>query len=682
MYAIINFDSINKTASFLTVTYALLISNSHQMRHNSITSQKKYGMKVPIPMFNVHLYFNFATMKLLCVSCFTILFSIQIQAQYNLVPNPSFEDYNACPVSISGFSYTADTYVDLWLSGHGGTSDYFNACAADFTQVSVPDNLFAEDQPAHTGDAYGGFWTDLYDNNSFIYREYVQVQLISPLVAGECYYVEFWSAPATQSDFFGDAHATTDAIGAYFDTEKVGDGFSSDVLDVIPQIDNNATGNYINPPGEWTKICGYFEAEGGEEWICIGNFHPDDEVEVVAYDGGTLDATPLVYLFVDDVLVTPVDSLAASLINDTVVCAPFEMHAISCGDNYLWSTGETTESITIYESGTYWVQIETSCGVIADTADVLFVYEPEITSNTDIHICFTELPYTLEAFDGYDYYNWNTGETTPNITITEAGIYYVTGFTECVTFVDTFSVDVTEPLSPGLDLGPDTLVCAAAGSWSITLSAPTGFTDYVWSTGETENAITVTEQGIYSVTITTECETFSDAINITEDPNFGDIINLGEDLELCPPAGISTITLSATEGLPNYIWSTGESTQSITISLAGIYTVSSSLLCNDVSDEIQIGLCNEIYIPNAFSPNGDGINDVLEIIIVDPSRIESFTVYNRWGELVFDGSAGAYQWDGMLDGEALQMGVYAYIVLYRDINDAQAILQGNITLVR
>ncbi|MFN3939680.1 MAG: hypothetical protein ACK4IY_03770, partial [Chitinophagales bacterium] len=420
-------------------------------------------------------------------------------AQYNLVPNPSFEDYNACPVSISGFSYTADPYVDVWLSGSGGTSDYFNGCASDFSLVSVPENLFATDQPAHTGVAYGGFWTDLYDNNSFIYREYVQVQLIAPLIAGECYYVEFWSAPDTQSDFFGDAHATTDAIGAYFDTEKVGDSFSSGVLDVIPQIDNNASGNYINPPGEWTKICGYFEADGGEEWICIGNFHSDDEVEVVAYDGGTLDATPLVYLFVDDVLVTPVDTLAATLINDTIVCAPFEMSAISCGDNYLWSTGETTESITIYETGTYWVQVETSCGIIADTADVLFVYEPEITSATDIHICFTELPYTLTAFSGYDYYSWSTGETTSDIEITEAGIYFVTGFTDCVTFIDTFSVDVTEPLNPGLDLGPDTLVCAAPGSWSITLLAPKGFTDYDWSTGATEDAITITEQGKYSV---------------------------------------------------------------------------------------------------------------------------------------------------------------------------------------
>lgn len=55
-----------------------------------------------------------------------------------------------------------------------------------------------------------------------------------------------------------------------------------------------------------------FEAEGGEEWICIGNFHEDDETDVVAYEGGSLDATPLVYLFVDDVLVTPADSLAAA----------------------------------------------------------------------------------------------------------------------------------------------------------------------------------------------------------------------------------------------------------------------------------------------------------------------------------------------------------------------------------
>ncbi|MBK8486213.1 MAG: gliding motility-associated C-terminal domain-containing protein [Bacteroidetes bacterium] len=605
----------------------------------------------------------------------TILF-----AQYNLVPNPSFEDYNTCPSSISGFAYSSDLTVDLWYSGSGGSSDYFNACAGAGSWVGVPENLFATDQPAHTGDAYGGFWTDLYDDGSYDYREYVQVQLLEPLVAGECYYVEFWSAPATQSDFFGVSHATTDAIGAYLDADKIGSEGISGVLSETPQIDNNASGNYIDPPGEWTRICGFFEAEGGEEWICIGNFHEDDETDVVAYEGGSLDATPLVYLFVDDVLVTPADSLAAAFLNDTIVCAPLTLNALTCGDTYLWSTGETTPSIIVYETGDYWVQIESSCGTLSDTAEIIFVVDTVNTTNTDIHICFTELPYTIEAFGGYDIYNWNTGETTSEIEIDEAGTYYLSAYTECSHFIDSFVVDVTEPINIGLDLGPDTLICAA--TWSLTLTAPAGYDSYDWNTGETTNSIVVSTPGNYSVIVYTECEVFNDAITITTDPNFGATINLGEDLELCPPAGISNFILVATEDLPNYNWNTGETTQTITVNQAGNYTVTSTLPCSIISDDVTVTLCNEIYVPNAFTPNGDGINDLFEIIIVDPSRILSFTIYNRWGELVFDGGAGAYQWNGKYNNEEAEMGMYAYIIVYSDANGENAILQGDVTLVR
>ncbi|MBC8172786.1 MAG: hypothetical protein H7X71_02670 [Chitinophagales bacterium] len=403
-----------------------------------------------------------------------------LSAQINYVPNPSFEDYNNCPTGISGFTYSDDYYVELWYSGSGGTSDYMHGCATAASQVDVPENLFSEDQPAHTGEAYGGFWTDLYDDGTFTYREYVMVQLTETLIAGECYYVEFWSAPATQSDFFGESHATTDAIGAYLSEEKLPDGFTSDVLPYVPQVDNAGSGNYIDQPGDWTMICGFLEAEGGEEWITVGNFHPDDETEVVPYEGGP-DGS-LVYLFVDDVRVAPLDSIVSSFLHDTVVCSPVVLEALMCDNvTYLWNTGDTTPVITVYESGNYWVELITSCGSFADTAEVIFVLDSTYTTSSEYELCFTELPYVIEASEAYDFYSWNTGETSSTISIDEAGTYYVTGFTDCANFVDTFTVEVIEPLGLDLDLGNDTLVCA--GEWTLQLNSISGFEDYNWSTG-------------------------------------------------------------------------------------------------------------------------------------------------------------------------------------------------------
>lgn len=604
--------------------------------------------------------------------------SVLLRAQYNLVPNYSFEDINACPIGISGFSWSSDPYVQLWLAGTGGSSDYFNACATG-SYVDVPSNLFSTDQPAHTGDAYAGFWTDIYDNNTDIYREYVQVQLNAPLEAGTCYYVEFWSAPATQSDV-GMGHATTDAIGAYFSSTKVGDPFSYAVLDVTPQVDNNGTGNYIDPPGDWTKICGYFTAEGGEDWVCIGNFHSDDETDVVAYTGGTLSPTPLVYLFLDDVFVTPVDSLAASMLNDTVVCAPVVLDGLPCGDSYLWSTGETTPSITVFETGEYWVQVNTDCGVLEDSAYVLFVTDSTYTSDSLIQICPSDLPITLNASPAYDYYAWNTGETTENISINAAGTYYVTGYAGCATFIDSFTVQTIDPVGVLPDLGNDTLVCAPPG-WEITYTAPPGYLHYTWNTGATVQSITVNDPGTYWVTVESACEEYSDTVVVSDDPYFLAQADLGDDQVLCPPAGISMIQLSNAEPLPDYEWSTGQNTPSITVSQPGWYWLTSQTLCRTLVDSVLIYYCDAVGMPDAFSPNGDGVNDYFFPLIVDPANILSLNIYNRWGQLIYSGSGSTAAWDGTYQNEPQPVGVYVYVLTYLQ-DGALKSLKGNLTLIR
>ncbi|MCB0640013.1 MAG: gliding motility-associated C-terminal domain-containing protein, partial [Phaeodactylibacter sp.] len=96
-----------------------------------------------------------------------------------------------------------------------------------------------------------------------------------------------------------------------------------------------------------------------------------------------------------------------------------------------------------------------------------------------------------------------------------------------------------------------------------------------------------------------------------------------------------------------------------------------------------------IYIPNAFSPNGDGINDIFLIYARDGSveRIRKFQVFDRWGELVFeyenfDPNNPAYGWDGYFRGELMNPAVFAYYAIVDFINGQQMLYEGDITLVR
>lgn len=88
-----------------------------------------------------------------------------------------------------------------------------------------------------------------------------------------------------------------------------------------------------------------------------------------------------------------------------------------------------------------------------------------------------------------------------------------------------------------------------------------------------------------------------------------------------------------------------------------------------------------LYIPNVFSPNGDGQNDIL-FIRGDGIREVEIIIYNRWGEKVFEGTNINSGWDGQYKGANAEAGVYSWIVEVEFVNGTQKKLGGTTTLVR
>ena len=100
--------------------------------------------------------------------------------------------------------------------------------------------------------------------------------------------------------------------------------------------------------------------------------------------------------------------------------------------------------------------------------------------------------------------------------------------------------------------------------------------------------------------------------------------------------------------------------------------------------------CSDIFIPNIFSPNNDGFNDIFSVFF-DPSNgvrnVMSLQVYNRWGSLMFEQNdflpnTTNTGWDGDFNGEPLNFGVYLYITVIRFDDGRTLLLSGDITLVR
>jgi gliding motility-associated-like protein len=96
---------------------------------------------------------------------------------------------------------------------------------------------------------------------------------------------------------------------------------------------------------------------------------------------------------------------------------------------------------------------------------------------------------------------------------------------------------------------------------------------------------------------------------------------------------------------------------------------------------------NEIYIPNVFSPNGDGINDFFTVSFGPDLEVTEITgsIFDRWGNLVFSSDAIPFAWDGAFDGEPVQPGVFVYTVKVTymvDVIEKAKILKGDVTVIK
>ena len=255
------------------------------------------------------------------------------------------------------------------------------------------------------------------------------------------------------------------------------------------------------------------------------------------------------------------------------------------GQSYMWSTGDLTQSITVSSAGTYTVTVVNINGcteVSAPISTTVSVPQAIITAAGPTTICPGD-SVTLTANTGSSYL-WSTGDITQSIQASQAGNYTVTvtNMDGCDTISTPVQVTIDVPVAIATAQGP-TNFCEGD---NVTISANNG-SAYLWSTGETTQAITAGVAGIYSVTVTnaTGCTEVSNNIVVTTMSAVASITALGPTI-FCPGGDV---TLEANSGL-SYTWSNGATTQSITVSDEGNYTVNvvNNNGCDATSAPVQV----------------------------------------------------------------------------------------------
>jgi gliding motility-associated-like protein len=386
----------------------------------------------------------------------------------------------------------------------------------------------------------------------------------------------------------------------------------------------------------------------------------------------------------DTILVTKIDKpIKPNLGKDTTYCGAFSQ-VLSTGDaqtdwykdNVFISKGV---SITATQTGTYIAKISNSCGAVADTIVLSASNNMSINIGKDTAICKGKTITLNATVSGSGItYLWNTGEKTAIISVSKAGKYDVTVSNGVCTIYDTILIDILNiPTKP--TLGKDTAFC---GIFSYQIK--TGDNGTVWNTGASGASLTVTQAGSYIAEIKNQCGSAKDTIVITQyaSPK----VDIGRDTTIC-----DSIMLSVGNG--NYVsivWNTGEKTSSIMVNTTGIYVVTVSNTNCKKSDSIHVKkeCLYDIYIPTAFSPNHDGVNDVFVPLSNEKGMyIIDFLIYNRWGEKIFESQDFTPNditkgWNGTYKGQEAQVDNYAFYCSAKMPDGQIKIYKGTVALLR
>jgi len=148
----------------------------------------------------------------------------------------------------------------------------------------------------------------------------------------------------------------------------------------------------------------------------------------------------------------------------------------------------------------------------------------------------------------------------------------------------------------------------------------------------------------------------------------------------------STIDLIGESGFPNYLWSNGDSTPTIAVIDPGTYTlqITDTNGCKaSRSAVITDSACPQyVYLPNAFTPNRDGRNDIFRPLFAGAVSEFRFAIYDRWGRLMFESSDPSAGWDGTTSGKEQPAGVYVWVCLYKLYEQPEHMKRGTVMLIR
>ena len=369
---------------------------------------------------------------------------------------------------------------------------------------------------------------------------------------------------------------------------------------------------------------------------------------------------------------------------------PVSFNYTNHGDanSVLWSFDDpasgTLNTSSIYDpshsyskEGTYTVKLIKygSCG--NDTlAKQIVVGDVKIDLGNDTTICEKSSIKLDPGTKGSNTYQWSTGATTATYTAIAAGQYWVQVTNNANGCLRRDTINITTKPLPIVNLGKDTALCP---SQTLLLDAQNSGGQFLWQDNSNQQMLSAGHAGTYWAEVTINGCKARDTITVSSitKPSF----SLGPDQFICPD---QPILLDPGVSNVSYKWQDGSIKSTYLANSEGVYFVDVTNSCGTARDSITIlkSSC-KVYIPSAFTPNNDGLNDYFKVSGTSEITEFDMNIYNRWGEIVFSTKNKDVGWDGKYKGVELSSAVYIYVIKYKEINsDTKQTRKGTVTLIR
>jgi len=252
---------------------------------------------------------------------------------------------------------------------------------------------------------------------------------------------------------------------------------------------------------------------------------------------------------------------------------------------------------------------------------------------------------------------------------------------------DTSYVELTNHAVPVFSLGNDLVLCDGEKTQIGTLVASDHYSWIPNTYSSKQIEVSATGEYILRLRNLPSCDYF-DTISVEVKPVIK--VNLGNDTVLCfEKISSGYLELKANYSGAKYLWSSGDTSASILATKEGVYTVTAYYeggYCKTTDDIYINDNCEyTIYFPNAFTPNGDGLNDKFPL---PNHNLKGYhlMIFDRWGELIFESYNSSHQWDGTYKGNKVQEDVYVWKCIYQYENEMNAVksetMIGRVTVVR